>query len=313
MPNTWIQALKIWNEGQATYCMPKRDSDAYFEVKAIQSSLGKQPTAWDIQPAGYEYPIKKAAAKKAPAKKAPAKKAPAKKAPAKKAPSKKAPAPVAAPTPSVAAPNPNSPEPIVVAPAPVVVPVAVAAAAPAPSVAASSLSPTDRQNLEIVVKTLIYNDNMMVNDNEGAVLIQQAGDNLRNVLFGVEGWRELYQKLQSNIVERYEDDFSSWGLDSDDFQVKNGKLAIPDNVWSREYTLNDWLDWVDRALEAGANITGAKGKGKKTNRRKQKGRGMRQLGATLYEPTYRPSQQLVEQAKATQRGKGHSQEGGAKS
>jgi hypothetical protein len=35
MPNPWITALKKWNEGKETWCLPKKGSKAYDEVRAL--------------------------------------------------------------------------------------------------------------------------------------------------------------------------------------------------------------------------------------------------------------------------------------
>jgi len=35
MPNPWITALKKWNEGKDTWCLPKKGSKAYDEVRAL--------------------------------------------------------------------------------------------------------------------------------------------------------------------------------------------------------------------------------------------------------------------------------------
>lgn len=31
----WIEALQIWNQGKAKWCIPKKDSAEYGEVRAI--------------------------------------------------------------------------------------------------------------------------------------------------------------------------------------------------------------------------------------------------------------------------------------
>jgi hypothetical protein len=38
-PNKWIRALKKYNQGKPTYCVPKKGSSAYKEVRKIQLSL----------------------------------------------------------------------------------------------------------------------------------------------------------------------------------------------------------------------------------------------------------------------------------
>jgi len=35
MPNAWINALKEWNRGQKTWCIPKTGSQGMTEVKKI--------------------------------------------------------------------------------------------------------------------------------------------------------------------------------------------------------------------------------------------------------------------------------------
>jgi hypothetical protein len=35
MPSTWITALKEWNQGKSTWCIPQKGSSEYNEVKAI--------------------------------------------------------------------------------------------------------------------------------------------------------------------------------------------------------------------------------------------------------------------------------------
>jgi hypothetical protein len=88
----WNQALQIWNEGKDRYCVPKKGSKDYDDVKKIYNKM--------LNDLGLDE--SKAPAKKAPAKKAPAKakaqpkkitkvkKSVPKKAPAKKAQPKKA-------------------------------------------------------------------------------------------------------------------------------------------------------------------------------------------------------------------------------
>lgn len=42
MVNNWQKALKIWNARAGIWCMPKKDSSQYKEVKKIQESLSKK-------------------------------------------------------------------------------------------------------------------------------------------------------------------------------------------------------------------------------------------------------------------------------
>ena len=98
--------------------------------------------------------------------------------------------------------------------------------------------------------------------------------------------RELKEGVKNGD---WENDFIKWGIDSDDWEVK-GKLIVPMNDEPEIY--EDWRDFISQKVE------------------EQTGNGMRQLGTTLYNPAYRPSQQLVEQARKEQTGKGHSQVGG---
>jgi hypothetical protein len=90
----------------------------------------------------------------------------------------------------------------------------------------------------------------------------------------------------------WENDFIKWGIDSDDWEVKK-KLIVPMNGDPEIY--GDWSDFIEYYTDRVGQQTG---------------NGMVQLGARLYEPAYRPSQQLVEQARKEQTGKGHSQVGG---
>lgn len=41
--NTWIQANKIWNaDTRGKFCVPRKGSNSYNEVKIIQSKLKKK-------------------------------------------------------------------------------------------------------------------------------------------------------------------------------------------------------------------------------------------------------------------------------
>jgi hypothetical protein len=43
MKLTWIQALKKWNEqGSGTWCVPRKDSQGYTEVKALMAGVEKK-------------------------------------------------------------------------------------------------------------------------------------------------------------------------------------------------------------------------------------------------------------------------------
>ena len=43
MKLTWIQALKKWNEqGSGTWCVPRKDSQGYNEVKALMAGVEKK-------------------------------------------------------------------------------------------------------------------------------------------------------------------------------------------------------------------------------------------------------------------------------
>ena len=42
--SNWIIALKKWNEGKPSWCMPKRGTVGYNQVKAIMETLPKKPT-----------------------------------------------------------------------------------------------------------------------------------------------------------------------------------------------------------------------------------------------------------------------------
>lgn len=74
MANFWIQALKEWNTGKKEmYCIPKKGSNAYNEVRAIMNKMNADTTP-------KKAPVKKVVKKEAPKKEAPVKKAPVKKA-----------------------------------------------------------------------------------------------------------------------------------------------------------------------------------------------------------------------------------------
>lgn len=45
-PNTWIQALKIYNTGNKTYHVPKKGTPEYLEVRKIMDELKNK----DIKP-----------------------------------------------------------------------------------------------------------------------------------------------------------------------------------------------------------------------------------------------------------------------
>jgi hypothetical protein len=47
MPNSWIEALKAWNTGKETWCLPKKGTPAYDEVRALMS--GKKLKASDVK------------------------------------------------------------------------------------------------------------------------------------------------------------------------------------------------------------------------------------------------------------------------
>ena len=105
---------------------------------------------------------------------------------------------------------------------------------------------------------------------------------------------EQYKRQLKEGVKNgdWENDFIKWGIDSDDWEVKK-KLIVPMNGDPEIY--GDWSDFIEYYTDRVGQ---------------QVGNGMRQLGARLYEPAYRPSQQLVEQAQREQIGKGHCQNGG---
>jgi histone H1/5 len=79
----WNAALQMWNEDKDKYCIPKKGTKAYDEVRAIADDM-KKAVKSTKKPAAKKPAAKKPAAKKPAAKKPAAKKAPAKRASAKK-------------------------------------------------------------------------------------------------------------------------------------------------------------------------------------------------------------------------------------
>ena len=72
MPS-WIEALKIWNKGKPTWCIPKRDTVEYNEVKKIMNT-GKQAKKAEVCECEGEKLCDKPKKTPAPKKETPAKK-----------------------------------------------------------------------------------------------------------------------------------------------------------------------------------------------------------------------------------------------
>jgi hypothetical protein len=45
MPNAWITALKKFNEGKGTWCLPKKGTKEYDEVRALMVAKPKEESA----------------------------------------------------------------------------------------------------------------------------------------------------------------------------------------------------------------------------------------------------------------------------
>lgn len=53
-PNSWIKALKIFNEGKDRYVVPKKNSGEYLQVKAIMADMKEKGGAVMLSGSGLE-------------------------------------------------------------------------------------------------------------------------------------------------------------------------------------------------------------------------------------------------------------------